>query len=390
MWAVLAVFVKEVQDNMRDRRSALAALIYPVLGPLLFAGLLQVTGQALSGGGPNMELPVAGIEDAPSLSAFLAARSVRVVPAPADIEPAVRQGRVPMVLMVEPRFDAKLGAGAQARLTVVNDASRLAGEVSAARLTRLLQDYAKDALVRRLEARGMTAAEAQPVSIENVAFATRRQAADLLVYLVPPFIMFTVFIGGVYLAIDSTSGERERGSLEPLLTTPVPRWQIMLGKYLGAYLFTAVALMVQLAAFGLAFATASPGQFTPGTGYGPGTAVRLFLVAVPLMAFTVAVQIIIAALTRSFKEAQTWLGLLPLVPAVPGLVMVFMPVQGKLWMMLVPVLGQTVIMGQAVRAEAVEPLHHAAAAAATLLAAALLLRWAARLFEREEMVFGAG
>ncbi len=388
MHPIVAVLVKEVGDNIRDRRSALAALIYPILGPLLFAALLQFTTDALSGGIERTGLPVAGAEHAPSLVAFLERRGVEVHLPPPDIERAVKAGRPPVVVVVDAGFDATLAAGGQGRVQVVNDSSRLGGEVAASRVARLLHDYRDEVLKARLAERGMTAEAAQPVLIDNVAFAVRRQAADLMVFLVPPFIMFTVFIGGVYLAIDATSGERERGSLEPLLTVPVPRWQIMFGKYLAAYAFTTVALLVQLSGFGLAFAAANPDQFTPGTGFGLATALHLFAIAVPLMAFTVAVQIIIAALTRSFKEAQTWLGLLPLAPALPGLVMVFMPVQGKLWMMLIPVLSQTVVMGQAVRGTPVPPLHYGVAAAATLFAAWLLLRWAARLFEREEILFG--
>lgn len=389
------VFLKEVVDNARDRRSTLAALVYPLLGPLMFAALLQFTTTALSaGGGKDAEglmiqpLPVAGAEHAPQLMAFLRDKGMRVLAPPDDIEKAVKQGSWPVVLRVSDGFEARLAAGQTSELTVYNDSSRLAGEIAAAHLGRLLGDWREREAERRLKARNVPLAELRPFNIDNVIYAARRKVADLFVFLVPPFIMFTVFIGGVYLAIDATSGERERGSLEPLMTLPVPRWQLMLGKYLAAYVFTAFALVLQMVAFYMAFRSVEADNFSEGTGFFVATALHLVVTAIPLMAFTVGIQMIIAALTRSFKEAQTWLGLLPIGPAIPGLAMVFLPVGGKLWMMLVPVLSQVVLMGEIVRGTTV-PLGHELAAAGTTLAAAAVLLWlAGRLYERDEIIFG--
>ncbi len=389
------VFLKEVVDNARDRRSTLAALVYPLLGPLLFAALLHFTTSALSGGSGKdaaglviQPLPVAGAEHAPQLMTFLRTKGIRVLDPPADIETAVKQGRWPIILRVSDGFDAKLAAGENAQLIVYNDASRLSGEIAAAHLGRLLGDYREREAERRLQRRGVPLTELTPFTVDNVIYAARRNVADLFVYLVPPFIMFTVFIGGVYLAIDATSGERERGSLEPLMTLPVPRWQIMLGKYLAAFVFTVFALLVQLAAFYLAFQSVPADSFSAGTGFFVSTALHLIITALPLMAFTVGIQMIIATLTRSFKEAQTWLGLLPIGPAIPGLAMVFLPVGGKLWMMLVPVLSQVVLMGEIVRGTPVSLSFQLTAAGTTLAAAAVLLAIAGKLYERDEIIFG--
>lgn len=389
------VFLKEIVDNARDRRSTLAALVYPLLGPLLFAALLQFTTAALSGGTAKdaeglvvQPLPVAGAQHAPRLMDFLRDKGMRVLDPPADIEMAVKRGRWPIILQVSEGFDAKLAAGENGELTVYNDASRLSGEIAAAHLGRLLGDYRQREAERRMARRGVPLSDLSPFTVDNVIYAARRKVADLFVFLVPPFIMFTVFIGGVYLAIDATSGERERGSLEPLMTLPVPRWQLMLGKYLAAFVFTAFALLLQLVAFYGAFRTVDADNFSEGTGFFVSTGLHLILTAIPLMAFTVGIQMIIASLTRSFKEAQTWLGLLPIGPAIPGLAMVFLPVGGKLWMMLVPVLSQVVLMGEIVRGTPVSWEYQLIAAVSTLVAAAALLAIAGKLYERDEIIFG--
>lgn len=389
--AVPVVFAKEVTDNLRDRRSLLTALIYPLLGPLLFAVLLHVLGGVVAKAtrGVTLDLPVAGAEHAPRLIAWLETHEVRVRPLAEDPERAVRGGLEQVVMVLPEGFEAALDQGGMARVRLINDASRLAGELLVGRLADLLRAWSRELSAARLGERGLDSEVLlDPVKIDNLIVVQRGNALDLFLFMVPPFVMFTVFIGGVYLAIDTTSGERERGSLEPLFANPVPRWQFMMGKFLAAYLFTAVALAVQLGAFALVFQTVGAGMFSRGNGFGLGTVAYFMAVGVPLMAFTVAIQIIIAALTRSFKEAQTWLGLLPLLPAVPGLAMVFVPVRAAWWSMAVPVFSQTVTMQLAVRGEPVSAAHLALSAIATLAAAVLLLRWAARLFEREEMVFG--
>ena len=195
--------------------------------------------------------------------------------------------------------------------------------------------------------------------------------------------------GGVYLTIDTTSGERERGSLEPLLANPVARWELMLGKALAAFAFTAAAVVVQLVAFKLVFEVITRGEFGLAVDLGVPMFAAIFLICLPLMAFAVAIQLIVATLTRSFKETQTYLGLLPLAPALPGLVLVFVSINAHPWMMAIPTFGQTLLVGQLVRGEPVSAVAVAIACATTALAAAALLYGAARLYERDVLLFGA-
>ena len=114
----------------------------------------------------------------------------------------------------------------------------------------------------------------------------------------------------------------------------------------------------------------------------------ILTLALPLMALAVSLQVVIAAITRSYKEAQTYLGLLPLVPAIPGMVLIFAPVKSQLWMMSIPAFSQTLLFGQALRDEAVSWAGAATSAGVTGALALGLLYVAARLYEREELVFG--
>ena len=149
-----------------------------------------------------------------------------------------------------------------------------------------------------------------------------------------------------------------------------------------------MAVIAQLIAFKLVFEVITGGDLGLDVDLGAGLFLAMFLIALPLMVFAVAVQLIIATMTHSFKETQTYLGLLPLVPSLPGLVLVFISVTPHPWMMAIPTFGQTLLIGQLIRGEPVGALSLAIASVTTGLAAAALLFFAARLYERDALLFG--
>jgi sodium transport system permease protein len=121
---------------------------------------------------------------------------------------------------------------------------------------------------------------------------------------------------------------------------------------------------------------------------GVGTFATIFLITVPMVLLAVPLQLLIAAYTRSFKEAQNYLSLLPLVPALPGMFLAFLPVKPALWAMLIPTFGQQILINQVMRGEAVDPLHVAAATAVTVLLGVGITALVVRLFARERILFG--
>jgi sodium transport system permease protein len=114
-----------------------------------------------------------------------------------------------------------------------------------------------------------------------------------------------------------------------------------------------------------------------------------FLLLCPLMITAGAAQMVVASFARSFKEAQTTLGFLNLVPGLPGMFMVFTPVVPKAWMFLVPMFSEEVLLSRLVRGESVDPRSFAVAIAAGLLWAALAVGATVRLYRSERVLFGA-
>lgn len=387
--AIWIVFAKEVIDNLRDRRSLLLGLVYPLLGPILLSVMVSLASGVIEAGPEErVRLAIDGARHAPELVAYLEDQGITVLPAPADGEAAVRDGRLDTMIQVPGDFDTRFQAGRPVTIQVYIHPARLPGMVGANRLFFLLGEFNRAVGQRRLAKQGIDLQAAVPVIVESVNVAAGADVIDIFLFMVPPFFIFTVFMGGVYLALDTTSGERERGSLEPLLANPVPRWGLMVGKFLAAVVFTAIALIVQLAAFKIMFAMAGDAGANFARILDVGTMLAVFLVALPLMLLAVAVQITIAIVSRSFKEAQTYLGLLPLVPAMPGMALVFFALETEAWMMAVPTFGQTLLFGQLVRGEGIDMANAGLCVLTTTLAALALLAIAGRLYEREELIFG--
>jgi sodium transport system permease protein len=389
MWTkVFIIFVKEAVDNSRDRRSLLVALIYPLLGPLLLGLMISAIVDVVTVAKPGQaSLALSGAENAPDLVRYLNGRGVRIVLAPADVEGAVRGGDLETVVVIPDDFDAKFKAERTARITVVSNSSRLPGLIALNRTATLLGDFNRKIWGQRIKDKGVDLDVLQPLAIRSQDVKAGTHIVEILLLMVPPLFIFNLFMGGVYLAMDTTSGERERGSLEPLLVNPVARWGIMLGKYLAALLYTAAGVLVQLTAFVVIFQTVG-GDFTFAKIFNVAAVAGIFVVTLPLMMVAVGVQFIIATLTRSFKEAQTYLGLLPLVPAIPGMVMVFAPVQAREWMMTIPIFSQTLILSRMVQGEGLILSDTLISMSTSVAAAGVLLFFTAWLYGREKLVFG--
>ncbi len=383
---IRVVLAKELVDNLRDGRSLSAALVYPLLGPILLGVLIGLMANLLVlDRETTILVAVAGAEHAPQLISHLESNGVVLEPIIGEANEAVKRGRHASVLRIPSQFGRRFSAGDPATVQVVMDSSRLASLVVVNQLLDLLRGYGREIALERLSQRQIEPGALDPIRIEPTNVAESGTLIDTFLSMLAPF---NVFIGGVYLTLDATSGERERGSFEPLLANPVARWEVMSGKVLAAVVFTVVAVIVQLVAFKVMFETVGSERLSFADKLDLPSFVGILAISIPLVFFAVAVQTIIATVTRSFKQALTYLGLLPLIPGLPGLLLVFVSFEAQNWMMLIPTFGQTVLIGQFVRGEPVALTHISIAMLATLAASLVLFLVAARLYEREELIFG--
>ncbi len=386
-WIVLQ---KEVLDNLRDRRAITSTLLGTLLGPGLMLLLFFVIGRTVEEQTERLlELPVIGAEHAPGLVAFLEQNGVGVVQPPPNPEEAVRVGDLDVVLAIDSGFGESLEQGVPAQVQLIVDDSRQSSSVVVNRVENLLREYSGTIVALRLVARGISPVILSPLAVENVDVATPQSETAELLSMMPYFLIFSVFLGGMHLAIDTTAGERERGSLEPLLINPLTRRDLVLGKLGATIAFTLVSVVGTLVAFWIMLAVV-PLEGIIGTQVSLelGSIARIFLITLPMVLLAASIQTIIAAFSRNYKEAQSYLSFLPLVPALPGMFLAFVPVRASLWMMLIPTFGQQLIINQIMRQEPVLPLNIVVSSLFTVLIAILLIWVAVSLYRRERILFG--
>jgi sodium transport system permease protein len=386
---IAVIFRKEVTDNLRDRRTLAGALFYPLLGPLLMALMLTVLGRTMSTQAEKpLDLPVVGAENGPALIQFLEQNGAEIRPGPEDPEACVHAGDCDVVLVISPGYEEDFSAGRPATVRLVLDDSSQSTSVSRRRASNLLDAYSQQIGAMRLLARGVDPSATRVLAVERADVSTPQSQAAVFLNIMPYFIIFSIFIGGMYLVIDTTAGERERGSLEPLLINPVSRSELVLGKMTAALVFSVVGVVETLIGFYIMLNTMSTESFGVQISLRPSTLLAMFLIALPMLPPATALQMIVATFTRSFKEAQNYLALLPLIPALPGMLLAFVPVKVKLWMMLIPTFGQQLLINQTMRGEALDPLNVAVSALVTVIVGAALAIVAIRLYERERILFG--
>ena len=389
--ATAIVFIKECRESLRDRRVLVNALLLgPLLGPLLFVMLLRLTiSRQLTQATRPLPVAIIGAQRAPNLIAALEQQGLQVLPAVADPQGAVRAQRLVLVLRIAPSYADDWRAGRPAQVEIIYDSSRRDTGAALQRLRAMLENYSRRTASLRLMVRGLSPTLLAPVVAAGRDQATPQGRGALLFAMLPYFLILSALIGGMWLAIDSTAGERERFSLEPLLINPVPRDRILLGKVLATAAFSLASLTLALLGFMVAGAFLPTNQLGISLGLGPAVVGAILPVMIPLVLLLVIGEVLTTAFSRSAREAQTYLSLVMLIPVIPSVVLSILPIRAQLWMYAVPLLGQQLTIMRLLRAEPLAPLRVGLCALVTLLVAAAAFWAARRNYQTERLAISA-
>jgi len=384
------IFQKEVVDSLRDYRSWSTGLFWALFGPIMMGGMLMLIGSSVR---KDIEqpvyLPVQHPENAPSLIQFLEQHDVIIEPAPSDPEGAIRQGDLNVVLVIPEEYGEDFSSGKTATVRLILDSTRQPARVDITRIQNLLQSYSTYLGSLRLIVRGVSPEVIQAVDVEKVDVATPQGQATMLISFLPYFIIFAIFNGAAPIINDTTAGERERQSLEPLLINPVPRRSFVWGKLFAAFPFSLASLAITLIGFGVVF-NVLPVEEYLGVRISLNilTLISIFLICLPMIFLACSVQMLVASFARSTKEAGTYLPFIALVPSLPGLALAFFPVKPELWTMLIPTFGQQILINQFMRLEPISLSNAILSSAITLLISMAITYIAIKLYEREQIVIG--
>ena len=391
MRTVLIVFFKEIVDNLRDRRTLASALLMgPIFGPLLFAFIINLSiEKSLEDVERTLKLPVIGEARAPNLVRFLNSRNIALIDAPPDRDAAIEAVKTAahdIVLIIPESFGEELADTIPARLELVSDQANTDADREARRVRNALYAYNRELAGIRLSARGINPMVLRPLNIDEVDVSTASGRSAILLGMMSYFFIFATLMGGMYLAIDATAGERERGSLEPLLSLPVTRDQLILGKIAATCVYMALSLLLSLSSFFVAIKFLPLEQLGMTPNFGPPVVLATFLLFAPFILLGAALMTLVASFTKSYREAQTWLSVVLLAPTMPILIVSILTLRPKLEFMFIPSLSQHLLLVDMVKNEPINNLHVIISVVSTLVFGALLTLICARLYRREGLL----
>ncbi|MGC1648970.1 MAG: ABC transporter permease [Candidatus Sulfotelmatobacter sp.] len=382
------VFMKELRDGLRDRRSIMSVLVVAAVMPTLFGGMFTVMA-GHSKDAQEMKLPVGGVENAPAFVDWLKQQpGIEVVASPADPEQAVRDRQEDVVLIIEKDFAKNMTRAIPAPVKLVSDSTREGARRKVTRARNLVNAYSSQLASLRLIARGVAPTVALPVSLEEVEVSSAQERLATQLNILTLLLVIAAVTGGMQIAIDTTAGERERGSLEPLLLSPVPRVALAAGKWLAASAFGCVSVVFSM------LLTVNVLRRVPWQDMGirfrvsDSDLMSLLALILPLAFFLSAVTIFASTFARSFKEAQGYMGMLILLPLFPGVISMLYPLSNRRWLTPVPIFGQYALAADVLGGKPPRVTFYVLAGVSVVACAVVLVALTSRLLKRETIIFG--
>lgn len=388
MWAV---FRKEFRENLRDRRTLLSALVFgPLFGPILVAALVQFSiTHSEEQADENISLAVTHADRAPNLLAYLRARGIDIEKVDLD-ENGTRQAVVTqkhkVILDIPEDFGSRLQDGQPAPVVLYSDSSRGFDRRGVGRVQTLISQYGIEIAQLRFLARGIDPISVLPISVQQIDVSTPSSRSVIVLNVMTYIVLLSMLAGGLYLAIDATAGERERGSLEVLLTAPLPREHLIYGKILASAAYMLISLVLTVTMFSVAISFVGLEKLGATANLGPRAGATIIACCAPLIIFGASYLSIISGFAKSYREAQTYLGLIITIPTMPLMFAGLLGLQAKTSLMFVPFLSQHLLMTTVVRAEEIEPAYVVISVVSTLVYGVALMFLAGRLYRREGLL----
>ena len=395
---VSIVYRKELRDSLRDRRTVISMIVVPIfLMPLLtiFVGALsaRLIGRAF------LQVPsvmILGAENSPQISAALQVLpDIRVVPAASDYAQQIIDKKIRAAVELPSDFDAMIARGDTARVRIDIYQGEINSGFTADKLQRFFREYRERIVRERLDAHHLPENLVEPLRVEETNVAPPEKVGGVVLGgLVPYFVIILSLTGTMYPAMDLTVGEKERGTIETILCSPISRMSLVLGKFLMVLTASLSTAALAIASMGLTLAAASRmvGGVSRISDMGlqfqitPLAVIWVFVMIVPLAVLFSAGLLAISLFAKSFKEAQSYLSPLTIVVFAPAIVSILPGVELNAGLSLIPILNTSLVCK-----EIVSGTYHwnyvALIFVSSCVYAAAALWVAIRLFQREDVLF---
>lgn len=398
---IRTVWHKELLDTVRDRRTLIVMILVPLLiMPIFVLGPSYLMGAQEERKREEMqEIVVLNEIESSELGVLLReSKALQIVERP-DPEAALREGEIAAILVIPADFAKKLAGEERASLLIKYDPTRVDSRIAREKLEALLDAYREQIVRLRLQQRGVPPDVLEPFALASESVATKeRLGGFFLSFILPLFLVMWAAMGGSQTAIDTTAGEKERGTLEALLVTPPTRSSLVLGKFLAIWTVTIVATGISILGFVLSLqlgAKFMPVGGSAGMGlflrdlsvsFKPVVAISLLAVAAMLAAMMSALSFALFTWTRNFKEAQTHMSWIIFFIMLPPIVVQFAEIKPALHSLAIPIFNATVVFKELLLGE-LNIAHLTITLISSALYAFLALRLAVRVFKNEKVLF---
>lgn len=392
------VYRKELREALRDRRTVIASVVMPLLlFPLLSVGLFAFIGQIVSKTEEaSPKVMVIGAANSPGvLAALKATPKVEIVSASPNWKELIVDKKVPLAVEIPADFDKNIADQKKQDVYIYKYSGELKSESAAGKLSDSLRTYRENVVKGRVAAQRLPAEVLDPFNVtqKNVAPAEKSGAALFFGGFIAYIVVFLCFNGGMHPAIDLTAGEKERGTMETILSSPISRSHLVIGKFLLVVTTALATAALSVISMGISFTlrnalqanAAQAGKEGLEMHIGVGAALSVFIMAIPLAVLFSSVQLMIASFAKTYKEAQTYLVPLIFIVIIPAIA-AMAPVDLNAKLALVPILNVSLLCK-----ELVIGTYHwnfiAIIFTSTCAYAAVALFLASKMFQRESVLF---
>lgn len=385
MRSILIVLRKELLDGRRDKRAVMSAMLFPILGPALVYFMLTFI-VSMRSDSEQVVIPVVGADNAPAMIQWLVEEGVRIEDFEGDPRQAIRDKRHELIVVIPDNFEARIASGKFASIELVKDGSRTDAQPTIRRVEAMINRYGYSIAQLRLVARGVSPELGRPILVQDIDVASKQQRAAAALNFIPMYILLAAFVSGMGLAIDATAGERERKSLEPLLINPVERFHIVTGKWLAASTFASIGMILTATLCIVAMLNVDLDEVGLSFHITWLQWVAIILGTFPMAFLATSMQLFLGMFARSFKDAQSYMGLLVMFPMVPMFITMFNPLKTQDWMFAVPMLGQQLLLVELFGGKEIPAVAYVYSATTCLVLGFGLVLATARMFQRESVI----